>query len=439
MASEILSGDAVAERVIRLGRALQAGGAAVAMVEVIDAVQAASAIDLERRSELRIALRATMVKHPRHHDLFDAAFDRLFPAHPTGTRPTGVPLGFTGEGLTDAADLDLATGDLRALAVNLVEAHAGLDGERRSEGHHLQRAYRGADLARMMSDARRVDPSLSSAELRARIDELKRLMAAELRARLGPPDDEAFIGPIEDIEFLNASRAELDQIREAVRPLARILATRLTRKRRSRHQGRVNLRRTARQSLGTGGVPFNVAFRRPRPHRPELLVLCDISGSVAEFSLFTLTLMSALSAEVARTRSFVFVDRMDEITELLTRTEHGIEPWQIMRNTNVIASDGHSDYGAVLGQFHDEIIQPNLGSAPTLLITGDARTNHRDACPDAMEAIARRCRRIYWLNPEPQSDWDTEDSEMSTYAPYCHGVYEVRNLRQLIACVEELI
>ena len=406
----------------------------MAMVEIIDAVRAASAIDLGRRSELRVALRATMVKHARHHELFDAVFDRHFPSHPADSGPSGIPLGST-----SATDLAISSGDLRTLAVNLVENHAGLEGDRRSEGHHLQRAYRGADLARMMSDARRDDPSLSSAELRARIDQLKRLMAAEVRARLGPPDEDFFVGPTEDIEFLNASRAELDRVREAVRPLARVMAARLTRKRRSRNQGRINLRRTTRQSLGTGGVPFNLAFRRPRPHRPELLVLCDISGSVAEFSLFTLTLMSALSAEVAQTRSFVFVDRTDEITDLLNRTDHSIEPWQIMRNTNVIADDGHSDYGAVLQQFHDEVVESNRGPAPTLLITGDARTNYRDACPGSLEAIARRCRRIYWLNPEPREQWDTEDSEMSTYAPYCHGVFEVRNLRQLISCVEDLL
>ena len=434
MASEALSGDAVADRVIRLGRSLQAGGAAVAVVEIIDAVRATSAIDLGRRSELRVALRATMIKHPRYHDLFEAAFDRHFPPHPADSRPSGV-----GQGILDRADMTIAEGNLTALAVNLVEAHAGLDGDRRSEGHHIQRAYRGADLARMMSDARRADPALSSAELRARIDRLKRLMAAEVRARLGPPTEDVFAGPTEDIEFLNASRAERERVREAVRPLARVMAARLTRKRRSHNQGKVNLRRTARQSLGTGGVPFNVAFRRPRPHRPELLVLCDISGSVAEFSLFTLTLMSALSAEVARTRSFVFVDRADEITDLLNRTDHSIEPWQIMRNTNVIADDGHSDYGAVLQQFHNEVVEPNRGPAPTLLITGDARTNYRDACPTALEAIARRCRRIYWLNPEPPAEWDTEDSEMSTYAPHCHRVFEVRNLRQLVACVEELL
>ena len=405
----------------------------MATVEIIDAVRAASAIDLGRRSELRIAFVQQWSSTSVTTSCSTPCSTATFPPS-SGFRTVRRSIG-----------VDKCR---RPCHLKRRSADAGCQsrGEPRwvgrrpaQRGHHLQRAYRGADLARMMSDARRDDPSLSSAELRARIDQLKRLMAAEVRARLGPPDEDYFVGPTEDIEFLNASRAELDRVREAVRPLARVMAARLTRKRRSRNQGRINLRRTTRQSLGTGGVPFKLAFRRPRPHRPELLVLCDISGSVAEFSLFTLTLMSALSAEVAQTRSFVFVDRTDEITDLLNRTDHSIEPWQIMRNTNVIADDGHSDYGAVLQQFHDEVVESNRGPAPTLLITGDARTNYRDACPNSLEAIARRCRRIYWLNPEPREQWDTEDSEMSTYAPYCHGVFEVRNLRQLISCVEDLL
>src|SRR5690606_12422882 len=133
--------------------------------------------------------------------------------------------------------------------------------------------------------------------------------------------------------FLDASRAELDQMRDAIRPIARRLAARLEQRRRH-HTGRANLRRTMRRSLASGGVPIDVVHDRPRARRPELFVLCDISGSVAEFSVFTLTLMSALSAEIARTRSFVFVDAVDEVTELLETTRHGIEPWQLLRNTN---------------------------------------------------------------------------------------------------------
>ena len=193
-----------------------------------------------------------------------------------------------------------------------------------------------------------------------------------------------------------------------------------------------------RRSLGSGGVPIDVLHDRPRAHKPELFVLCDISGSVADFSLFTLTLMSALSAELARTRSFVFVDAVDEVTELLASTHHGIEPWQLLRNTNVIADDGHSDYATVLERFWRDTCDRDLHRTSTLIVTGDARTNHRGTGEQWLERIAERCRRVYWLNPEPRADWNTYDSELASYAPHCDATFEVRNLRQLVAAVEQL-
>lgn len=430
MSAESVSGDAITERITHLGRSLQARGIEISLAELIDAGHAAQLIDLGSREEFRVALRATMIKNDRHYEAFDAAFDRLFPARPAGT--AAAP---SSETPVEA----LVGGELEALAGQMVADHAGFDGELRSEGHHLQRAYRGADLAKLMSDARKADPSLSSEELRARVDELKRLMAAEIRAHLGEPVEGAPVEGIEDIDFLNASRAELEQMRATVRPLARRLASRLARRRQSMTTGRINLRRTARKSLTTGGVPMDVALERPRAHRPELFVLCDISGSVAEFSLFTLTLMSALSSEISRTRSFVFVDAVDEITDLLESTGHAIEPWQIMRNTNVIGDDGHSDYGAVFRQFWEQVGERDLRPSSSVLITGDARSNHRDAGDEHLREIARRCRRVYWLNPEPRSDWDTHDSEMETYGRSCTETFEVRTVRQLVACIEEIV
>ncbi len=430
-------GEAVAERIIRLGRALQSRGIDVALTEIIDASRAATVTDLASRNDLRVALRSTMVKHPRFYAQFDAAFDRLFPARPPGHGPAG-PSSASDEA-TDPASIVASDADLAGLASDLVDAHAGLDGELRSEGHHMQRAYRGADLARMMSEARKIDPTMSPDEIRARIEELKRLMAAAVRAHIGEPDVDTSVGDLEDVEFLNASRAELDEIRQAIRPLARKIAARLARRRQHLRTGRVHMRRTARRSLGTGGVPINVAYERPRAHRPELFVLCDISGSVADFSLFTLTLVSALSAEVTRTRSFVFVDAVDEITDLLASTDHAIEPWQLLRNTNVIGDDGHSDYGKVLDQFWSEVGEADLRPSSTVIITGDARSNYRPSEHQTLAQIARRCRRVYWFNPEPRGEWDTHDSEMTVYADSCSEVLEVRNLRQLATAVEHVL
>ncbi len=434
---ERLAGEAVAERVARLGHSLRAGGAGVTLAEIIDAAEAVTHVNLGTRSEFRGALSATLVKSRRHLALFDAAFDRLFPlSAPGGVAPGGVDECAAGGGAVSVAAFGA---DPAALAARLVATHGGFDGELRGERHHLHRVLRAADLARLMSDARKADPELPDAELRERIERLKRLMAAEVRYRLGEPDQAAGDTAACDIEFLNATRNQLEEMREAVRPLARRLAARLAKRRQSRRGRSVNFRRTVRWSLATGGVPIDVAYERARRHRPELFVLCDISGSVADFSVFTLTLMSALSAELSRCRSFVFVDAVDEVTPLLAATGHGIEPWQIMRNTNVIAGEGHSDYGAVLSQFWHEVGDQDLRRESTLLITGDARTNYREARAPMLESISRRCRAVYWLNPEPRHHWDTHDSEMRAYARHCTGVFEVRTVRQLVSCVEELL
>jgi uncharacterized protein len=126
------------------------------------------------------------------------------------------------------------------------------------------------------------------------------------------------------------------------------------------------------------------------------------------------------------------------VTELLSVTSHGIEPWQLLRNTNVIGDDGHSDYGAVLERFWRDTGNTELHRTSTLIVTGDARTNHKGTGEEWLGRIAERVRRVYWLNPEPRADWDTYDSEMQAYAPHCASTFEVRNLRQLVAAVEHL-
>jgi uncharacterized protein with von Willebrand factor type A (vWA) domain len=435
MAEEAAIGEAILERVVRLGRVLQARGNSVALSEIIDAAAATGEIDLGDREQLRAALQSTLVKQARSLDDFNNSFDRLFPS-----RPRRDSLDLTDQ--TDPTDpaARLADGtDLDQLATDLVDAHAGLEGDLTTEGRHLQRTYRGADLARLMSEARKLDPDVSVEELRARVEELKRMIANDLHELLGQDDELEMSQTIEDLDFLNASRAQLDDIRHAIEPLARRIASKLARRRQSMRSGRVDLRRTARKSISSGGVPIDVVHARPAARKPELFVLCDISGSVADFSVFILTLVAALSEELAKTRSFVFVDAVDEITALLKRTSHGIEPWQILRNTNVIGDDGHSNYGAALTQFWDEVGNAELRGAATVLLCGDGRTNYRADGLDVLDKIDRRVRRVYWFNPEPKGDWDTDDSAMDRYAQKCSEVFEVRTLAQLQAAVEAII
>lgn len=425
------------DRVLALSRGLHARGFPVALAETLDAIAAIDHIDLLRRHELRECLRATLVKQADVHRDFDVLFERHFPRK-VGSHIASVvsDVDLSIDGLVEAL---LGDDDLADVAAGLVEEHGGLDGDVRGERHHAQRVLRAADLARLMMLALRDRDDVDLADMRARLEELKRLIVADVRGRVGERGEDIAVDEVESIEFLRASRTELERMRSAVRPLARRIATRLARRRQHASSGRIDMRRTVRRSLATGGVPFDVVERRRKPHRPELFVLCDISGSVAEFSLFTLTLVASLSAELPRTRSFVFVDAIDEITDLLAKTGHRIEPWQIMRNTNVIGATGHSDYGRVFTQFWDEIGEWELTRSSTVLITGDGRCNYRPAEASALARIAARAKSTFWLDPEPMREWYVHDSEMETYAEHCTAQFEVRDLHQLSHAVERII
>ncbi|MDQ3878650.1 MAG: VWA domain-containing protein, partial [Actinomycetota bacterium] len=233
----------------------------------------------------------------------------------------------------------------------------------------------------------------------------------------------------EDLSFLSAT-TDVDEIRKAVRPLARKLAARIAMKRKRATRGTLDMRRTFRHSLSTGGVFVETPMRRKIPHRPEIVILCDVSGSVARFSRFALLLTHALSAQFTRVRSFAFVDAIDEVTSYFDNEDFGAAIAAIGETARVVRDDGHSDYGSIFEMFLDEY-GSGIGPKTTLLILGDARNNYRARGSHALKELAARARHTYWLNPEPRGDWDSGDSVASDYADLVDDMVEVRNLRQL--------
>ncbi|HET7483711.1 MAG TPA: VWA domain-containing protein, partial [Actinomycetota bacterium] len=238
---------------------------------------------------------------------------------------------------------------------------------------------------------------------------------------------------LEELPFLSAT-ADLTEMRKAIRPLARKLAVRVAMKRRRSTRGTLDIRRTIRHAMSTGGVPFVTEFRHRPPHRPELVLLCDVSSSVARFARFSLMLTHSLSAQFSRVRSFAFVDAIDEVTHLFEHEDFVAAVDRMNREALVVRSDGHSDYGSILESFldhHGDVVTART----TLLILGDARNNYRARRTHALRELAHRARHTYWLNPEPIHDWDTGDSAATEYAAHVHRMVEVRNLRQLEAFI----
>ena len=180
-------------------------------------------------------------------------------------------------------------------------------------------------------------------------------------------------------------------------------------------------------------------LRRRRPARPELVLLCDVSGSVAGFSDFTMLLVQALHDQFSKVRVFAFVNRVDEVTGLLVHGASDAEGLgaRIRAQANLTGWHGSSDYGVALGEFTQRYADA-IGPRTTVFVLGDARTNMSDPNLPAVRHLAQRARRVYWLNPEGRSQWGTGDSAAPAYAELVE-MRECRNAQQLGALITRLL
>ncbi len=466
---------------------LRRAGLPVSLTEHLDAAEAVHHIPLEDREALKYALAATLVKSSSHWRAFETAFEVFFAvrtgghgiageldadgneigedgegagAGEGGTRGRGRSPhgagggdGMTPEELAEMLFKSLLSADnalMNAVARGAVDRYAGMEPGRPVGGtYYLYRTLRNLDLdgmlAKLMSEARSgavgeltdLEERLVGDEYKARIEKFRRAVESEIRRRLVEDRGaEALARSVrkplpEDIDVMHATRDELAVLHRVLQPLSRKLAVRLARKRRHGRKGPLDFRATMRRSLSTGGVPIEPRFRHPRPAKPEIFVIADISGSVASFARFTLHLVYAISSQFSKVRSFVFVDGIDEVTRFF---EGVVDPAEAVARINseadVIWVDGHSDYGHALTEFHRRW-GDQVTSRSSILLLGDARNNYHASQSWVIEDLQRKARHVYWLNPEPRDYWGSGDSIVGEYAAHCDEVVECRTLRQL--------
>jgi uncharacterized protein with von Willebrand factor type A (vWA) domain len=466
---------------------LRRSGLPVSLTEHLDAAEAVKHIPLEDREALKYALAATLVKSSAHWRAFETAFEVFFAVR-TGNGAGGndgadgaedaAELegeqagqggmqgqgrswkgGGSGEGMTpeELAELlfkSLLSADaalMNVVARNAVDRYAGMEPGRPVGGtYYLYRTLRNLDLdavlEKLMGQAQagaaggaltELEERLAADEFKARIEKFRRSVETEIRRRLVEDRGaEALARSVrkplpEDIDVMHATREELAMLHRTLQPLSRKLAVRLARKRRHGRKGPLDFRATMRRSLSTGGVPIEPRFRHPRPAKPEIFVIADISGSVASFARFTLHLVYAISSQFSKVRSFVFVDGIDEVTRFF---EGVVDPAEAVARINleadVIWVDGHSDYGHALSEFHRRW-GDQVNSRSSVMVLGDARNNYHASGSWVLEDLQARARHVYWLNPEPRDYWGSGDSIVGEYAAHCDDVVECRTLRQL--------
>ena len=462
----------------------------VSLTENLDAMEALRHVPLGDREAFKYALAATMVKNQSHWKAFETVFEIYF-----SLRGDQYALGEDGEGQPseEGEDQDgdgdgempgqggdgkgggsaitpeqlaqmlynaILSGDrglMRMVSRTAVKRFAGMEPGRPVGGtYYLYRTLRNLDLdgvlAKLMEEARQkvggkmspLEERLQGDEYENRVDQLRQEIEAEIRRRLvADRGVEAMAKTLrkplpEDVDFMHASRDEMAKLRKAIYPLTRKLAVRLQRKRLHGRRGALDFRNTVRHSMSYGGVPAELKFRRPRPKKPDIMVIADISGSVAAFARFTLHLVYAISSQFSKVRSFVFIDGLDEVTRFFEGTEDILDAvHRVNTEADVVWVDGHSDYGHAFEVFWEKYGR-EVGPKTTVIILGDARNNYHSSQAWIIKELREKARSVFWLNPEPRSYWDTGDSIVGEYGQHCNGVFECRNLRQLEGFVDNL-
>ena len=453
-------------RIVELGEELRAEGMQVGTSALLDAFAALEHVPWTDQRVVREALAATMAKSPEDRRVFELVFDRFFfratelAALEQGVREVGVEDEDGDEQVAaEGGDRDGGELDLDALRAQIAAAlQAGDESQMRDLarlaiaafgrqgtgsgviGVDVQRIRRSLGLrAEPQPDLPQEDPrrdGLPREELR-RFEQLLRRelerMQIERTEQLPPKR------PLNELDraLPTGAAQDLAQVHKVVAQLKRRLKTQGQEHRGQRRREHVDVRRTMRASLETGGVPVVIKTRPVRPRRPEIFVLCDVSTSVTSASVFFLSVMHALHDAFRKMRSFVFIERVSEVTDVFAdERDFSAVSDAIGRDAGVADISGYTDYGRVWSEFA-QLVEDVLHPRATVIVLGDARTNGRDPRADIFAQIAARAGRTIWLNPEPRLYWNYGDSVIQAYEEHCEA-FECWTTQQLEDFVKAL-
>ncbi len=440
--------------ILEFGDELRSEGVAIGTSELLDAFAVLQEIEWSEPAMFREGLAATLAKSQDDRRVFELVFERFF--------FRAAELAAMAEGIGEQGDMErggsqqidaetlraqiaaaLAAGDENAMRdlARLAIAAFGRPGEGSGViGVDVQRIRRALNLRTDAQPEFPPDDPRHDGLPRDAIRRFEQLLRRELergqieRTRALPP-----ARPLNELDraLPSGPLADLAAVHRVVMALKRRLKTQGQEQRGSKRHASVDMRRTMRASLEFGGVPVNIKMKPVRPKRPEIFVLCDVSTSVTSASVFFLSVLHALHDSFRKMRSFVFIERISEVTDVFERErDFRAVSSAISRNAGVADISGYTDYGRVWTEFAAQV-EDELHPRATVIVLGDARTNGRDPKADVFGHIAAKAGRTFWLNPEPRLYWNYGDSVISAYERHCHA-FECWTTRQLEDFVQAL-
>ncbi len=470
------------KKILEFTNILRKSGIRVSTAEAIDAFEALEQLSIDDREIFRDALRATMVKRGEEVPTYDELFELYWSGFYDSLRETfGEAAGsLAGLGLDleellkriaqqiqgmqgDPGDLSelaraMLTGDLSALE-QLIRAAAEQAGAGRIENFLQVGFFSRRTLEQMNAEgaaeelrdlaARLEAAGMSPAEvgaLRKLIDALMEAARKAVRAfteRELQKQNHDYMEKFRretllEKSFYHLTEDEIRKMREVVERLAQKIKNILSIRRRRLKHGKLDLHQTLRRNMSHGGIPFELVFKQRKKDRPKLVILCDISSSVANVSRFMLQFVYSLQEAFTKIRAFVFVAELGEVTHVLQEGEIGQAIEKVLEGGDVINVYTRSNFGHAFHHFWQNFLSA-IDNKTTVLVLGDARNNYNDPRAWCLRDIHTKAKNVVWLNPESPSAWGFGDSVMDKYLPYTDIAEECRNLRQLSAMVDRLI
>ena len=470
------------KKILEFTNILRKSGIRVSTAEAIDAFAALDELSIDDRGVFRDALRSTMVKRGEEVPTFDQLFELFWSGFYDSLRDT---FGEAIQGL-DATGLDLEDllrqiaeqlqnmqgeiGDLSELAramltadlgqlEQLIREAANQAGVGRIEnflqvGFFSRRALEQMNLdaaGQQLRDlaARLEEAGMSPEEvaaLRALIDRLmeaarksvRNFTERELQQQNHDYMEKFRRETLLEKSFYHLTEDEIRKMREVVERLAQRIKNILSIRRRRLKRGKLDLHQTLRRNMSHGGIPFELVFKQRKKDRPKLVILCDVSSSVANVSRFMLQFVYQLQEAFTRIRSFVFVSELGEVTQTFQGGEVNDSIEQALEGGGVINVYTRSNFGHAFHHFWQNFLSA-IDNKTTVLVLGDARNNYNDPRAWCLRDIHNKAKNVVWLNPESPSAWGFGDSVMDKYRPYCDVAEECRNLRQLSAMIDRLV
>lgn len=460
------------KRVVEFIRTLRAAGVRISIAESGDAMRAVDAIGIFSRSDFQAALRTTLVKEGTDMPTFDHFFPLFF--------DTAAPPMFNMEQELTPEQQQMLQQALQAMAgdqnamqrlMDLLQQMMQGQGFNQNQldqtgdqvglqnadnpyqqGYYERMMRRALGLNELKELLEKLENMLAEMGMsQESIDQIMEMMQAngnalneQLQRFVGSniarnmaeqPPERPDPQDLMQTPFRNLSSEEAAALRDEVKRLAARLRSRAALRQKRANEGTLDPKNTIRHNLRYGGTPLELQYRK-RHLKPRLVVVCDISTSMRYCSEFMLTMIYELQDQVAKTRSFIFIDDLHEISDYFKAKRPEIAVQEVLYNHP--PGSYNTDLGNSLQTlFNDKL--DSVDSRTTVILLGDGRNNYNNPRLDLATGLRLRSRRVLWFNPEPQGQWGTGDSDMLDYAPLASGVYQVSNLAQLVEAIDRIM